>query len=175
MNDTNQDRTHVIDRRTMMKRVFALGAGAGLAATGLVAPAYAASDGATFILDVDTDGFADFDFGGSSGGATGPFYVSGNIFSPGTINPSIGTFHCWGWIRPDGLGVVNQEFDISGRGKILISGVESDAPRAVSGGTGDFARARGEGIPDLVIFDFSNTGKFRIVFNLTSAEGPPIT
>ena len=179
MSDTSQDRTHVIDRRTMMKRVFALGAGAGLAATGLVAPAHAASNGKSFILDIDTFGFSDFQQV-DNGGGTGPFYVSGEILAPGTGTAIgtevIGTFHCWGWIRsPDGLGVVTQEFDIPGRGKILVAGVESDAPRAVSGGTGDFTEARGEGFPDIVIFDFMNTGQFRITFNLTSAEGPPIT
>ena len=114
-----------------------------------------------------------------NGGGTGPFYVSGEILAPGTNtmigSDVIGTFHCWGWIRsPDGLGVVNQEFDIDGRGKILISGVETDAPRAVSGGTGDFRKARGEGIPDIAIFDFNNSGQFRIAFSLTSARGRPI-
>jgi hypothetical protein len=74
----------------------------------------------------------------------------------------------------DELGVVNQEFDLSDRGKILIAGVESDAPRAVTGGTGDFANARGEGIPDIGIFDFPNSGKFRISFSLTGASGPPV-
>ena len=125
----------------------------------------------TIVLDVDTNGFADFDFSGSAGGATGAFYVSGDILAPGTTDV-IGTFQCWGWIRPDDLGVVNQEFAIDGRGKILIAGIESDAPRAVTGGTGDFANARGEGIPDVALFDFVNSGKFRISFDLIGAEGP---
>ena len=78
--------------------------------------------------------------------------------------------------RAGGLGVVNQEFDLNGRGKILIAGVESDAPRAVTGGTGHFRNARGQGIPDIVIFDFLGNpgGKFRISFNLTGARGPSI-
>ena len=75
----------------------------------------------------------------------------------------------------DELGVVNQEFDINDCGKILITGVESDAPRAVVGGAGDFARARGQGLPDIVLFDFVNTGKFRTSFSLSGASGPPIT
>jgi len=129
----------------------------------------------TVVLDVDTHGFADFDFTGSDGGATGAFYVSGDIVAPGKVGPVIGTFHCWGWIRPDGLGVVNQEFDIDGRGKILIAGVESDAPRGVTGGTGDFANARGQGIPDIVLFDFMTTGKLRITFDLVGAEGGSIS
>jgi hypothetical protein len=53
--------------------------------------------------------------------------------------------------------------------------IESDAPRAVSGGTGDFANARGEGFPDLAEFDFGNTGKFRIKFRLRGASGRPLT
>ncbi len=123
----------------------------------------------TVVLDVDTKGFADFDFTGSAGEATGAFYVSGDILAPGTTD-KIGTFHCWGWIRPDDLGIVNQEFSIDGRGKILIAGVETDAPRGVTGGTGDFANARGQGTPDLALFDFANSGKFRISFDLIGAE-----
>ncbi len=69
-------------------------------------------------------------------------------------------------------GVVNQEFAIDGRGKILIAGVESAAPRAVIGGTGDFVNARGVGVPDLARFD--SEGIFTIAFNLTGASGPPI-
>ncbi len=71
-------------------------------------------------------------------------------------------------------GVVNQEFNLTGRGKILIAGVESEDPRAVTGGTGHFRNARGEGKPDLGLFNFGETGKFRISFNLTGARGPSI-
>jgi hypothetical protein len=70
--------------------------------------------------------------------------------------------------------VVNQEFDLTGRGKILIAGVESEVPRAVRRGTGHFRNARGEGKADLTSMDFFNTGKFRIDFSLTGAKGPPI-
>ncbi len=90
----------------------------------------------------------------------------------------IGDFNCWGFIREaDGQAVVNQEFAIDGRGKILIAGVESDAPRAVIGGTGDFANARGEGIlvdfdPDFGLDPSHDT--FTIAFRLTGAKGPPI-
>lgn len=179
---TDKDSTHIVDRRTLIKKAGAFGAAAavaGAAGTAVTSPARAAARGKSIILDIDTGGFADFQQV-ENGGGTGPFYVSGDILSPGTNlaigTDLIGTFHCWGWIRsPDGLGVVNQEFEIDGRGKILISGVESDAPRAVSGGTGDFVNARGEGIPDLVIFDFMNSGRFRIAFSLTSARGRPIT
>ena len=157
----------------MMKRAGVLGAIAGAAVTGAAAPA-SAHGGKRFVLDVDTNGFADLDNAPSAGGATGAFYVSGVILAPDTA-VMIGTFHCWGWIRPDGVGVVNQEFDIDGRGKILIAGVESGAPRGVTGGTDHFALARGQGVPDLGIFDFGNSGKFRIEFRLTGAKGRPIT
>ncbi len=182
--DTGEDNTHIMDRRTVMKTAGAFSAAAaiaGAAGTAMTSPA-SARGGKSIILDVDTDGFADFQQVeiGAVGDELGPFYVSGEILAPGdstTIGTDvIGTFHCWGWIRsPDFLAVVNQEFDIDGRGKILISGVESDAPRAVSGGTGDFANAQGEGIPDVAIFDFDNSGQFRIAFNLTGANGQPIT
>ena len=74
-----------------------------------------------------------------------------------------------------GLAQIDQEFRIHGRGKILVAGVESGAPRGVTGGTGHFREARGEGVPNLAIFDFMNTGKFRIDFRLTDALGPSIT
>ena len=180
--DTSKENTHIMDRRTVMKRAGAFSAGAavaGAAGTAITSPANAAPRGKSITLDVDTDGFADFQQV-DNGGGTGPFYVSGKILAPGTSTTIgtdvIGTFHCWGWIRsPDELAVVNQEFDIDGRGQILISGVESDAPRAVSGGTHDFRNARGEGIPDVAIFDFENSGQFRIAFGLTGARGRPIT
>lgn len=167
--------TASIDRREMLKRAVIGGglATAALATPGLTGTAQA-HGGKHIVLDVDTDGFADFDSSGSVGGAAGAFYVSGDITAPNTTSPSIGTFHCWGWMRGDGLGVVNQEFGIDGRGKILIAGIESDAPRGVTGGTGHFTQARGEGVPDVEIFDFMNTGKFRITFDLTGASGPPI-
>jgi hypothetical protein len=139
---------------------------AGLATPGLTGVAQA-KGGKSIVLDVDTDGFANFQ-GDAPGGA---FYVSGDILAPGTTD-HIGDFHCWGFIRNgDELGVVTQEFAINGRGKILIAGVESDEPRAVIGGTGDFVNARGVGVPDLTHF---GAGKFTIAFNLTGAVGPPI-
>ena len=180
--DTDEDNTHVMDRRAVMKGAGALSAAAvvaGAVGTAMTSSASAARGGKSIILDVDTNGFSDFQQV-DNGGGTGPFYVSGEILAPGTSTTIgtdvIGTFHCWGWVRsPDGLAVVNQEFDIDGRGQILISGVESDAPRAVSGGTHDFRNARGEGIPDVAIFDFENSGQFRIAFGLTGARGRPIT
>jgi hypothetical protein len=160
-----------LSRRELLKRGLI---GGGLVAAGLATPGLTgvaqAKGGKSIVLDVDTDGFTDFQ-GATPGSA---FYVSGDILAPGTTH-QIGDFHCGGFIRNgDELGVVNQEFAIDDRGKILIAGVESDEPRAVIGGTGDFVNARGEGLPDVGIFDFPNSGKFRIAFSLTGASGPPI-
>jgi hypothetical protein len=172
MTDTMTPHIGELGRREMLKRA-AIGGGlavAALAGPGLTGVAEARG-GKRIVLDVDTEVFADFQ-GVAPGGA---FYVSGVLLTPGTSD-TIGTFHCWGFIRNgDELGVVNQEFDINDRGKILIAGVESDAPRAVVGGTGDFAQARGQGLPDLALFGFGDSGKFRIAFSLTGASGPPIT
>jgi hypothetical protein len=160
-----------LSRRDLLRRGLI---GGGLVAAGLATPGLTgvaqAKGGKSIVLDVDTHGFADFQ-GAAPGGA---FYVSGDITAAGDVT-DIGDFHCWGFIRNgDELAVVNQEFAIDGRGKILIAGVESEAPRAVTGGTGDFASARGEGLPDVALFDFGNSGKFRIAFSLTGASGPPI-
>ena len=149
--------------------------GGGVVAAALVAPGLTgtaqASGGKMIALDVDTNGFADFQ-GGAPGSAS---YVSGDIAEAGTSGPSLGTFHCWGFIRlGDELGVVTQEFSIDRRGKIIIAGVESADPRAVVGGTDDFANARGQGVPNLDLFDFPNSGRFRITFDLTGASGSPI-
>jgi len=168
-----------LSRRDLLRRGL-IGGGvvaAALATPGLSGVARAAG-GKSITLDVDANGFADFEVTGTDpAGGTGAFYVSGEIFAPGTTT-HIGDFNCWGYIRADGQAVVNQEFAIDDRGKILIAGIESGAPRAVIGGTGDFSSARGEGI--LVGFDPDfGTGPdhdtFTIAFSLTGASGPPIT
>lgn len=160
------------------RRNFIRGGTAGAAAimaSVLAAPAAASTTGrrAQVVLDVDTDGFADFQIVDLGAGG-GPFYVSGAINWPGTAK-RIGTFHCWGFIVNSGAnagtGLVTQEFEIDGRGKIIVAGVESDAPRAVTGGTGHFRNVRGEGFPDLTDFD---AGKFGIAFELIGFSGPPI-
>ncbi len=164
-----------LSRRDLLRRGLI---GGGLVAAGLATPGLTgvaqAKGGKSIVLEVDTalpvDPFTPFgDFQSTNDNGTGAFYVSGDI-SVG------GRFQCWGFISDKDPfdGVVNQEFAIDGRGKILIAGVESDAPRAVTGGTGDFVNARGEGLPDVVIFDFANSGNFRIAFSLTGASGPPI-
>jgi hypothetical protein len=169
-----------VGRRELLKKT-AIGGGlvvAALAAPGLTGTAEA-KGGKSFNLDVDVDE-SSFVSPTDVPGGTGPFYVGGTIFRHGHPAPSIGTFHCWGFITTTGVGVVDQEFDIDGRGKILISGVESDAPRGVTGGTGDFANARGEGTNIEFLDVGSNEPEggdpfdFTIDFNLTGARGPSI-
>jgi hypothetical protein len=108
---------------------------------------------------------------------TGSFYIGGPILTQAGNGP-IGYFHCWGFfVPPDGtLALVSQEFNLDGRGKILIAGVEGSDPRGVIGGTGDFANARGEGIPTggpgSIPGDLDNA--FKINFSLVGAKGKPI-
>ena len=105
-------------------------------------------------------------------GMGGAFYVTGNICEKlgpvGTCN-SIGTFQCWGWLfdvsDPASSAVVAQEFNLDGRGKIQVQGVEDAGPRAVTGGTGDFKNVKGEATG----FDLSNfvsDGEFTGTFDL---------
>ncbi len=86
---------------------------------------------------------------------TGPFYIQGQIFHAGTLNPdgsipegatAIGTFYCWGWTYDGvvGKGVVSQIFAIDGRGEVHVQGLETfDLNRAITGGTAEFMGARG--------------------------------
>ena len=105
--------------------------------------------------------------------ATGPgqaFYVEGTICDKlsGACNPA-GTFRCWGWQTlsglPSNVTVVSQEFEIFGRGKLQVHGVEDSGPRAVTGGTGDFRNVRGEGV-----FDLSAGTEFTVRFKLQGAK-----
>ncbi len=108
---------------------------------------------------------------------TGPFYIEGQIFDKGTLNPdgsipegatAIGTFYCWGWTY-DGVaskGVVSQIFAIDGRGEVHAQGLETfDLNRAIIGGTAEFVGARGaahykyHNLPDS--FSFSVTFDLR--------------
>jgi hypothetical protein len=108
---------------------------------------------------------------------TGPFYIEGQIFDKGTLNPdgsipagatAIGTFYCWGWTYDGvaGKGVVSQIFAIDGRGEVHAQGLETfDLNRAITGGTAEFAGARGtahyryHNLPDS--FSFGLTFDFR--------------
>ena len=94
----------------------------------------------------------------------GPFYIPGDIFDPDT-GDLIGKFHCWGWFF-DGGAVVSQEWELFGRGKIQVQGVEDDGPRAVTGGTGDFRNVRGE----ITGADLSAFPDFTATFKLIGAK-----
>ena len=102
----------------------------------------------TLVLRVVVD-LATFDSAPASGGGSA-FYVRGQ-FCPGAVGtdcptPS-GLYHCWGFNTGKGFSVINQEYDIFGRGALMVQGREDpDAgPRSVVGGTGDFVNARGQG------------------------------
>jgi len=129
-----------------------------LAAAG---PSYAHGQFVTLDVEPDFDNTFSMVSDGTGGG---PFFISGPIFAPGGAVP-IGKFLCWGYFGEGGnVVVVSQEFDLDGRGKIQVQGVESDAPRAVTGGTGDFANVRGAATVELT-GDFN----FTIRFSLTAA------
>ncbi len=95
----------------------------------------------------------------------GPFYVGGVILDPET-DEEIGLFHCFGFFF-EGGAVVTQEFDLTGRGKIILAGVEDQGPRAITGGTGDFKNVRGEATG----IDLSGLPLFPVTFNLIGADG----
>lgn len=117
------------------------------------------------VLDVEAD-LAAFDAAVGDPGCA--FYVPGVIFEAGTSNP-IGTFHCWGWdVTCNGLSavVVSQEYNLDGRGKIQVQGVEDEGPRAVTGGTGDFRLVRGQ----MKGADLSGFPDFTVTFKLIGAK-----
>jgi hypothetical protein len=96
----------------------------------------------------------------------GPFYVGGSIQDPDT-GDDIGIFHCWGFFFQGGaLGVVTQEYDLFGRGKIILAGVEDSGPRAITGGTGDFRNLRGEADN----FTLASFPVFDVTFTLIGAD-----
>ncbi len=170
-----------LDRRAILKKVLI---GGGVAAAALAAPGFTGTANASESDDDERHGkrinlgvTIAFDTFETTGDGVGAFYVSGDISAGDPGGDSIGTFYCWGWITSDGgVAVVNQEFNINGRGKIQISGVESHDLRAVIGGTGDFANARGEGNPHVedTFGAGDGAGKFLIEFRLTGARGRPI-
>ncbi len=169
-----------VGRRELLKKTAI---GGGLVVAALAAPGFTgtaeAKGGKSINLHIaltDT-----FESPADVTGGTGPFYIGGDIFTQGPT-PSVGasqagdplgTFHCWGFIAA-GVGVVNQEFNLDGRGKIIIAGVEGADVRAVTGGTGDFANARGQGVPEVAFFLADPGDRFRIDFSLTGAKGPSI-
>jgi hypothetical protein len=154
------------ERRLGRRAVLKTGAIAGTgAAAALVVPqlggAPRLSARNTMTLRVIADPGA-LDFVPSNFPGQGPFYIPGEIFVPGT-NDKIGDFHCWGFFVQGGaIGVVSQEYDLAGRGKIQVQGVEDEGPRAVTGGTGEFRNVRGE----MTGADLSNFPDFAVTFAL---------
>lgn len=124
-----------------------------------------AQGGSLLVLDVVPNG-GDFSMVPDPGdGNQGPFYISGTIFAHGS-NVAIGDFHCWGYFAQGGaIAVVSQEFDLDGRGKIQLAGVEDGGPRAIVGGTGEFRNVRGE-VTGVVLDPF-----FTATFRLIGAKG----
>ncbi len=152
----------------MVRRLFVLMV--GLALLG----GFAVAEAGTLVLRVDTAGLATFDAHAPAPGGGAAFYIRGVICSDPNLFANcdpIGTFHCWGWlIGPSQLeAVVSQEYDLDGRGKIQVQGVEDEGPRAVTGGTGDFRNVRGEATG----FDLSDLlagGEFIATFKLKGAK-----
>ena len=129
------------------------------AAIGLAAIALATHWNAVMAAGHDDDGGSSriinvlVDISTSTGPGTA-FHVQGPIYPAGTFQEEgcmpavdpIGNYHCWGH-KPatGGPGVVTQEFELFGLGKILVQGREGPGiDMAVVGGTGRFRNARGE-------------------------------
>ncbi len=157
----------------MVRRLFVLMV--GLALLGGFTVAEAKGKKGDLVLRVATDGTTfDSTAIGPGGGGGAAFYIGGVICADPTLFAAcvpIGTFHCWGWlIGPDQMAaVVSQEYDLDGRGKIQVQGVEDEGPRAVTGGTGDFRNVRGEATG----FDLSDLfvgGEFTATFKLQGAK-----
>lgn len=89
----------------------------------------------------------------AGGMATGPYFVSGSIYTGGTLGGdgtvpadalSIGTYRAWGWSYDDkGGSVALQSFDMRGRGEIVGNGSMDDR-FVIEGGTGDYRYANGQ-------------------------------
>jgi len=62
--------------------------------------------------------------------------------------------------------VMLRVFNLDGRGKIQVQGVEDEGPRAVTGGTGEFRNVRGE----MTGSDLSNFPDFSVTFKLIGAK-----
>jgi len=91
---------------------------------------------------------------------SGPFYVTGRFYKEGSVNrdgtltttaQQLGNYRSWGWtystVSGDFLG--SHEFDYFGLGKLVAAGTtELSVP--VTGGTGNFAQAKGEARAALV-------------------------
>jgi hypothetical protein len=165
------DQLTTINRETIMFRKFLI-VMLSLAFLGGFGIAEADGNKGKLVLLVDTHGFADFDTGASGGPGTGfPFYVTGDICEETTLTGTsttctpIGKFRCWGWDDGTGFAVVAQEYDLFGKGKIQVQGVEDEGPRAVTGGTGKYSNVRGEAT-GFDLSEFFVTGRFTGTFKL---------
>ena len=103
--------------------------------------------GSNMTIDVLVD-VSTFTGPGLSFHVEGPFYPAGTFQTDGcipTVDP-IGIYHCWGHLpAAGGPGLVSQEFEFFGLGKIQVQGREGPGANiAVVGGTGPFRNARGE-------------------------------
>ncbi len=156
----------------MPKKLFAFMV--GLVLLGGSAVAEAGEKKGKLVLRVATDG-ATLDAPAPAPGGGAAFYISGVICADPNLFADcdpIGTFHCWGWLIGPGqaVAVVAQEYDLDGRGKIQVQGVEDEGPRAVTGGTGDFRNVRGEATGfDLSEF-LNGNGEFIATFKLKGAK-----
>jgi hypothetical protein len=151
-----------------------------LVLAGAVAGAPAASKARTLTVEVPPD-FSTFDAVRSPAPGepfpTGPFYIEGNIYAEGTLRSdgtappgahSIGTFRCWGWIFDGNTfgAAVNQRYELA-QGAISTQGVEGTAVRDVTGGSGAYRAARGEG---RVLAINPQNASFRITFITTHSR-----
>jgi hypothetical protein len=118
--------------------------------------------------------------------ASGPFFMDGDIFQQGGVNPAtgtafpgelkIGTWRMWGFKFGNGRAVANEIFEldaflgtIQGQGLVEMMGTPStqstiqsvrrNDAMGVSGGTGSFQGAEGTG--EILILN-QTTGAFRI-------------
>ena len=89
------------------------------------------------------------------GGGVGPFNVEGDTGS------GPGTFQCWGWLPPSGIGNVNQVYNVPG-GSIHTQGQEGNL-LAIVGGTGDYSGVEGQALQVFTGpgFDFTITFRFK--------------
>lgn len=152
----------VISRAVLLATAFMLVAGIGNLAYGArpnnqnenVLTVQVFLGGGTFDLRADANG-------------RGPFYVGGAIVDPNT-GQTLGEFQCWGWFFEADRNMVNQEYNLFDRGKIILTGEEDGGIRPITGGAGDFRNVRGE-----ATFDFSNLsvdGSFLASFHLIGAD-----
>ena len=157
-----------LSRRSILKAGTAAGLAvmAGAATPKLKGNGAVSAMGAVLTLGVRAD-LSQFDQVVTSNN-NGPFYVPGDIVVPDTTD-KIGDFHCWGFFYNEGAsGVVCQEYNLTGRGKIQVQGVEDDGPRAVTGGTGQFLNVRGEMTGSNISSAFPN---FTVTFRFIGARG----